>query len=71
MLSLIARIRCDAIRLPLLCVAFPLNLLHHVLTAAVPARWGGHPNKARLLQVDFYKLPVALFWAAWDGAFVP
>jgi hypothetical protein len=36
-----------------------------------PVRWGGHPNKARLLTLDYYAMPGLVFLAAWDGWFVP
>lgn len=67
----VIRIGPDWLRIPLLCIVFPLTLLHYVLSAALPVRWGGHPNKRRLLQADFYGMPCSLFWAAWDGFFVP
>lgn len=66
----VVRIKTDYIRIPLLCYAFPWNILDMVLHAAMPVRFGGHPNKHRLIERDFYGFPVALFWAAWDGQFV-
>lgn len=65
------RIGPDWIRIPLLCFVFPFSLLHCILSALRPVRFGGHPNKRRLLEADFYSMPVSLFWAAWDGIFVP
>lgn len=67
----IIRIGPDALRIPLLCLWFPLYVAIYILCAAMPVCMGGHPNKGRLLALDFYGMPIALFWAAWDGDFVP
>lgn len=67
----LVRIGPDIIRIPLLCVFWPPMLLVYVLTSCMPTCIGGHPNKRRLLEWGFYALPIALFWDAWDGLFVP
>lgn len=67
----IIRIDADWLRIPLLCIVWPLMMLEYVGTCLLPERWGGHPHKGHLLMREFYDLPIALFWAAWDGAFVP
>jgi hypothetical protein len=67
----IIRIGPAWLRLPLLCLAWPLALMAYVLRSLRPVRMGGHPNKRRLLCADFYTFPISLFWAAWDGHFVP
>jgi hypothetical protein len=59
------------LRCPLLALWFPLTYLHYVLHAALPRRWGGHPDKGRLLCAGFWLMPVALFVAAMGGRFVP
>lgn len=71
MLKHIARIQLDIIRIPLLLLVFPFHYLHFVISAWLPVRWGGHPNIQRLCERDFYALPIVLFWATWDGSFVP
>lgn len=71
MIKHVVRIAPDWMRIPLLCLVWPLHFARYVLHAALPERWGGHPNPERLLCADFYTLPVAMFWAAWDGDFVP
>lgn len=67
----VIRIGPPALRIPLLCLLFPLEYLSYLAKAALPARCGGHPNKRRFLARDFYAMPICLFWAAFDGAFVP
>lgn len=72
MLKHVIRIGPDWLRLPLLCAIFPLHLVARALLDLRPARFGGHPNKRRLLCADYHLgLPVVLFWAAWDGHFIP
>lgn len=66
----VIRIRRGWLRLPLLCLLFPAEILCYVGQALLPVAIGGHPNKKRVLQADFYALPLALFWAAWHGTFV-
>lgn len=70
MIGAIGRIPHDAVRIPLLVLAWPFEMAGYVLSALMPVRIGGHPDKSRILDPDFYALPVALFWAAWDGEFV-
>jgi hypothetical protein len=67
----VVRVACPWLRIPLLAVLFPVAFASYVGRAALPVAWGGHPDKRRLLCRDFYSMPVALFWAAFDGAFVP
>lgn len=71
MIKHVIRIAPDAIRIPLLCLVWPPHFALYIAHAALPARWGGHPDPSRLACREFYALPVALFWAAWDGLFVP
>lgn len=67
----IVRIEPPMLRIPLLCLFFPLDWLLYIMFSLLPKTLGGHPNKNRLLELDFYTAPWALFWAAWDGDFVP
>lgn len=59
------------LRFPFVTLAFPFHFVAYVLVAMLPARWGGHPNKQRLVSCGFYATPLALYLAAIDGAFVP
>ncbi len=71
MIKHVIRIGPPLLRIPLLCLVWPPHFVLYIMHAALPARWGGHPNPERLLCLGFYAIPVALFWAAWDGLFVP
>lgn len=66
----ISRIHFDLPRCLLLLLLFPIEWLLYILLAFMPVVVGGHPNKYRLLESDFYLAPWGLFWAAWDGYFV-
>jgi len=67
----IARIGYAPLRCFLLVLWFPWHITGHMLRELRPVRWGGHPNKARLLTLDYYAMPGLVFLAAWDGWFVP
>lgn len=67
----IVRIEADWLRIPLLCLFQPFWFLEYIVTACMPEAWGGHPNKHRLIEWDFYSFHWLVFWAAWDGYFVP
>lgn len=66
----IARVGYAPLRCVLLVLWFPWHMVGHMLHELRPARWGGHPNKARLLTLDYYAMPAVLFCAVWDGWFV-
>jgi hypothetical protein len=67
MLHLIARIRPDVIRIPLLTVAMPLHVLHYLLCGLLPVKWGGHPDKSRLFEADHYRLLWSIYLAVCAG----
>ena len=70
MLSYIIRIKNPFLRNVLLCPVFLLYYTGYILKAALPVKIGGHPNGNRLLQLDFYLFPVAIFVSAFKGEFV-
>lgn len=67
----IIRIGPDWLRVPLLCLFEPYWFVEMMVRMSMPVAWGGHPNKRRFLEWDFYQFHFAVFWAAWDGLFVP
>lgn len=71
LLAHLSRVAYTPLRRILLVVWFPLHMVGHLLHELRPARWGGHPHKARLLTLDYYRLPTTLARAVWEGWFVP
>ena len=67
MLAFIVRIPDDFIRAILLFLIFPWYYLLYIMKAALPVSLGGTPNAERLLEVDFYSMPLGLFWGAMKG----
>lgn len=70
MLKHVIRLRNDALRIFLMLVLFIPYMVHFVVSAARPAAWGGHPNKRRLLEADFYTIQVDIFLMGMHGTFV-
>lgn len=71
MLKHIIRIENYWIRLALLVLVFKFYYLWYIVSSLLPKQLGGHPNKKRLLELDFYTEPWNYFFAAVDGQFVP
>ena len=65
----IIRIKTDWLRQILLISIFPFEFFIYVLLAWMPPIFGGHPNRKRLRKLDFYKVPSAIFNAAYYGEF--
>jgi hypothetical protein len=65
----VVRLRHDALRAALLSVTFPAHLVVYP-TSYVWYCLEQRELPARLLTATFWLMPVAVFWAAWDGFFV-
>lgn len=70
MLAFIVRIPDPLIRVVLLCLVFPCYYLLYIMKASLPVSLGGIPNAERLLEVDFYSMPLGLFVKGLKGEFV-
>lgn len=70
-MSHIVRIGPDWLRIPMLCLVWPWVMACYVGQSCMPVQLGGHPDKRRLLCFEYWLIPCLLFWAAWDGYFVP
>jgi len=69
MLAFIVRIPDSFIRVLLLLLVFPWYYLLYIMKASLPVSLGGTPNAERLLEVDFYSMPLGLFVNGLKGEF--
>ncbi len=60
----VIRIGARWLRCPLLVLIFPFSFAHICMLTL----WH---RPSRLLAFSFYDLAWSVFWASWDGAFVP
>lgn len=63
-------LRNDYARVAALTILFLPHMVEYTLVSLLPAAWGGHPNKWRMLEADFYDVPLRFFLAAMRGEFV-
>ncbi len=67
MMKHVIRIEADWLRIPLLCLCFPVAYAHYAVTTVLKSE----EERGSLRRPELWLFPVSLFWAAWDGLFVP
>ena len=70
MLAYVIKIKNAYLRNVLLLPVFLVYYAGYIMKAALPVSLGGHPNASRLMQLDFYLFPLAIFVSALKGHFV-